>query len=132
MEREGFDIREALRGVATTPDEEFQAAQRRFEYERDVYFGGAGGRPSEVSAEFASLQRQMDGVTRAHEEYKAALARGDSVAVKRLEVSISVARDSVGVSAEAWRSRWWRWWRSPPRSSPEARPRPRGWLSRRP
>jgi hypothetical protein len=103
MEREGFDIREALRGVATTPDEEFQAAQRRFEYERDVYFGGAGGRPSEVSAEFASLQRQMDGVTRAHEEYKAALARGDSVAVKRLEVSISVARDSVGVSAEAYR-----------------------------
>jgi len=103
MEREGFDVREALRGVPTTPDEEYAAAQRRFEYERDVYFGGDKGRHAAVAPEFASLQRQMDRVQARRDDYQAAQARGDTAALRRLEASISSARDSLNTSADDYR-----------------------------
>lgn len=103
LERDAFDIREALRGVPTTPREEYGAAQRRFAYERDVYFGGRSDRPAAVGGEFASLQRQMDRANARMREWEAATASGDTDSARRLEAALASARDSVGVSADAYR-----------------------------
>lgn len=103
LERDAFDIREALRGVPTTPQEEAAAAQRRFKYERDVYFGGDADRPSAVGPEFESLERQMNRVNARMREWEAATAAGDTAAARRIEAGIAMARESVAVSGDAYR-----------------------------
>jgi hypothetical protein len=103
LERDAFDVREAMRGVPTTPREEAEAARRRFRYESDVYFGGATGRPGAVGAEYASLQRQMNRVDARMREWEVATAAGDTAAARRIEAGIALARESVGVSADAYR-----------------------------
>ena len=103
MERDAFDVREAMRGVPTTPQQEFDAARRRFEYERDVYFGGASGRPGAVGPEFAALQRQFDRTDARMREWTAAAHSGDTAAQRRIEAGLAMAHDSVGVAAAAYR-----------------------------
>lgn len=103
MERDAFDIREAMRGVPTTPQQEFDAARRRFEYERDVYFGGPSGRPAAVGPEFAALQRQFDRTDARMREWTAAAHSGDTAAQRRIEAGLAMAHDSVGVAAAAYR-----------------------------
>ncbi|MCW3494226.1 hypothetical protein [Microbacterium sp. SSM24] len=103
LERDAFDIREAMRGVPTTPREEHESARRRFEYERDVYFGGTSDRPDAVTNEFASLRRQMDRVDARMRDWNAARDRGDTAALRRIESGLATARESVGVSADAYR-----------------------------
>lgn len=103
LERDAFDIREAMRGVPTTPREEYDSARRRFQYESDVYFGGTSDRPAAVTAEYASLQRQMSRVDARMQDWTAANAAGDTAALRRIEAGIAMARESVGVSADAYR-----------------------------
>ncbi len=103
LERDAFDIREAMRGVPTTPRQEFEAARRRFEYERDVYFGGGAERPEAVGPQFASLRRQFERVEARMREWEAATASGDTAAARRIEAGLAMAHDSVGTSAAAYR-----------------------------
>ena len=103
LERDAFDIREAMRGVPTTPQQTYDAAQRRFAYERDVYFGGSSGRPAGLAPQFAALQRQMDRADARMRELEAATASGDTAAARRLEAGLDAARASVAVSADAYR-----------------------------
>ncbi|HEX5335970.1 MAG TPA: hypothetical protein VFW55_08820, partial [Propionicimonas sp.] len=103
LERDAFDIREAMRGVPTTPRAEFEAAERRFAYERDVYFGGDTGRPDAVSNEFATLQLQFNESRARMREYEAAQASGDTAAMGRLSYALADAQVSVRTAGDAYR-----------------------------
>lgn len=103
LERDAFDIREAMRGVPTTPTEERDSARRRFAYESTVYFGGSSDRPDAVTAEFATLQRQLDRVEARAREAEAARASGDTERAARLEARLSASRDGVSTAADDYR-----------------------------
>lgn len=105
LERDAFDIREAVRGVPLNPDEELAAARRRRDYERDVYFRDHPyEREAAVGQELGDLEREYDRVARRAADYHAAVAAGDTRRMRLMEHSIAAAHDSMRVAAANYRT----------------------------
>ncbi len=104
LERDAFDIREALRGVPTTAEEEHAATTRRFEYERDVYFkDNPAERQQAVGRELAILQAAYGRAGRKYAAYQSAVASGDQAAIRRAEMAVGDARAATNILADHYR-----------------------------
>ena len=104
LERDAFDIREALYGIPVTPEQMHQAATRRFEYERDVYFrDNPYEREQAVGPELAILQRAYDRATGQYAAYQSAVASGDELAIRRAEAGVQQAQESVNLAGDYYR-----------------------------
>ncbi|EID79115.1 putative membrane protein, partial [Rhodococcus opacus RKJ300 = JCM 13270] len=104
LERDGFDIREALRGVPTTAEEEHAAITRRFEYERDVYFkNNPAERKQAVGPELAILQEAYDRANQKYAAYQSAVGSGDQAAIRRAEAAVGDARAATNIVADHYR-----------------------------
>ncbi|GGL14585.1 hypothetical protein [Nocardia jinanensis] len=104
LERDAFDLREALGGVPTTAAEELAAATRRYQYERDVYFkNNPRERDNAVGPELAMLERSYRRATERYEAYESAVRSGDAGAIRRAEVSVRAAREATNAVADHYR-----------------------------
>lgn len=104
LERDAFDFREALRGVATTPEEEKAALDRRMSYEENVYFAdNPAEREMAVGPELANMRHAHARATAAYSRYEAAKEGGDPIAITNAESGMRVARDGVDRAADYYR-----------------------------
>lgn len=104
MERDAFDVREALRGVPTTSEETLAAAKRRFEYERDTYFkGNPQEREYAVGGQLATMQEAMNRTERAHQRLETARQSGDQDLIERTEAGFRNEQAGTLATADAYR-----------------------------
>jgi hypothetical protein len=105
MERNAFDVREALRGVPTNAREAMEAATRRFEYERDTYFAGNPvEREYAVGPQLSSLTTQHERTLARYKEYEQAKLSGDRDQIRRAEAAFANQSEGVYASAENYRA----------------------------
>jgi hypothetical protein len=104
MERDAFDVREALRGVPTTSEEALAAAERRYNYEQDTYFKyNPLEREAAVGDQLQTMQRALNRAKDAHHQLEEARKRGEQGLIEQLETGFHNEQLGVLATADAYR-----------------------------
>jgi hypothetical protein len=104
MERDAFDVREALRGVPTTTEEALATARRRYEYERDTYFqGNPQEREGAVGGQLWTMREAMNRAEQAHKRLETARQSGDPGLIEHVEAGFRNEQLGVLNTADAYR-----------------------------
>ena len=104
LERDAFDIKEALRGVPTTPEEVHAADTRRINYEENVYFkDNPYERESAVGPQLALMREAYARSSAAYARYESARKSGDERAMRRAEAALGMTSQATTILADHYR-----------------------------
>ncbi|MFI7124730.1 hypothetical protein ACIBQ1_03500 [Nonomuraea sp. NPDC050153] len=104
LERNAFDVREALKGIPVTPEEKLKAAKRRLEFEEVTYFrGNPLGRQMVVGFELATMRDQYRRADEAYTALSEATKRVDAIAIRQARGGFANAQAGVMLAADAYR-----------------------------
>ena len=104
LERNAFDVREALRGVPVTPDEQLARAGRRLDFEKNTYFASNPyERGQAVGFELAAMQDQYDRAVAANAALVTATGKADPIAIRQAQAEFRNREHAVQLAADDYR-----------------------------